>query len=227
MLRRRDLSFAATLAPLAAAGLARPARAQPAWPSRPLRMVVPWPPGQQTDLIGRIMAQRFSTVLGQPVVPENRPGAGGMIGTDAVAKAAPDGYTLLSASAGPITFQPLVQRAPYDVERDLMPVASFGAAPYMLLIRPDFPATDARSFIARVKASPGKYTFASSGIGGAQHMVTALFNARAGLDALHVPYQGSGPAMAAFLAGQIDYAIENGLAIDRSATERLVARDSI
>ena len=209
MIGRRGFSLAASLAPLAASGLAaRPAGAQAAWPNRVIRMVIPWPPGQATDLIGRIVAQFLTTSLGQTVVPENRPGAGGQIGTDAVAKAAPDGHTLLSASIGPITFQPLVQRTPYDVERDLAPVVSFGEAPYMLLVRPSFPATDARSFVAHVKANPGKYSYASSGIGGAQHMVTALFNARAGLDALHVPFQGSGPAMAAFLAGQVDYAIE-------------------
>ncbi|MDN3567733.1 tripartite tricarboxylate transporter substrate binding protein [Paeniroseomonas aquatica] len=196
-----------TLAPLLLAAGA--ARAQvPPWPSRTLRMVIPWPPGQATDIIGRIIAQHLSARLGQTVVPENRPGAGGMIGTDAVAKAAPDGYTLLSASIGPITFGPLVQRTPYDVARDLAPVCSFGIAPYMLLVKPDFPAADARAFVALLKRNPGKYTFASSGIGGAQHLLTALFNARAGVDALHVPFQGSGPAMAAFLGGSVDYAIE-------------------
>ena len=200
------------LAPLllAAAGPAQAQSQPPAapWPSRTLRMVIPWPPGQATDIIGRIIAQHLTTKLGQTVVPDNRPGAGGMIGTDAVAKATPDGYTLLSASIGPITFGPLVQRTPYDVAKELAPVCSFGIAPYMLLVKPDFPAADARAFVALLKKSPGKYTFASSGIGGAQHLLTALFNARAGVDALHVPFQGSGPAMAAFLSGSVDYAIE-------------------
>jgi tripartite-type tricarboxylate transporter receptor subunit TctC len=208
MIRRRALLPPAAAAALTAAGLSSAARAQPAWPSRPIRIVIPWPPGQATDLIGRIVAQLLTAPLGQPVVPENRPGAGGMIGTDAVAKATPDGHTLLSASIGPITFGPLVQRTPYDVERDLAAIASFGQAPYMLLVRPEFPASDARAFVAHVKANPGKYSYASSGIGGAQHLVTALFNARSGIDALHVPFQGSGPAMAAFLAGHVDYAIE-------------------
>src|SRR5215212_828411 len=110
MIRRRT-----TLALPALLGVAHacPASAQPAWPSRPIRMVIPWPPGQATDIMGRIVAQRLSERLGQVVVPENRPGAGGQIGTDAVAKAAPDGHTLLSASIGPITFSPLVQRTPY------------------------------------------------------------------------------------------------------------------
>ena len=94
------------------------------------------------------------------------------------------------------------------VERDFAPVAAYGISPYMLLVRPDFPAEDARGFVAAVRAAPGKYTYASSGIGGAQHLLTAVFNAQAGLDALHIPFQGSGPAMAAFLGGQIDYAIE-------------------
>ena len=129
MIGRRTLA-----PPLLAAGAAR---AQvPPWPSRTLRMVIPWPPGQATDIIGGMIAQHLSARLGQTVVPENRPGAGGMIGTDAVAKAAPDGYTLLSASIGPITFGPLVQRTPYDVARDLAPVCSFGIAPYMLLVSP-------------------------------------------------------------------------------------------
>jgi tripartite-type tricarboxylate transporter receptor subunit TctC len=208
MIRRRGLMLAPAALAAPAAWRPRAASAQGAWPNRPIRMVIPWPPRQQTDLVGRVIAQRLTAALGVSVVPENRPGAGGTIGTDAVAKAAPDGYTLLSASIGPITFQPLVQRVPYDVERDFIPIITFGAAPFMLLVRPEFPATDARTFIAHVKANPGKYSFASSGIGGAQHMVTALFNARSGIDALHVPFQGSGPAMTAFIGGQVDYAIE-------------------
>ena len=127
----------------AAAGLAAPAilRAQAAYPERPIRLIIPWPPGQATDLAGRVVAQSLSERLGQPVVPENRAGAGGMIGTDAVAKAAPDGHTLLAASLGPITTAPLVQRTPYDAERDFAPVASFGLSPYVLVRGPGFPAT--------------------------------------------------------------------------------------
>ncbi|TCZ66808.1 Bug family tripartite tricarboxylate transporter substrate binding protein [Roseicella aquatilis] len=199
-----------TLLGAAAGALAAPALAQQhgAWPGRPGRMIIPWPPGQSTDLQGRLVAQMLSQRLGQPVVPENRPGAGGQIGTDAVAKSPPDGHTMLAASIGPITFSPLVQRTPYVVERDFAPVACYGLSPYMLLVRPDFPATDARAFVRAVKAAPGRYSYASSGIGGAQHLLTAVFNAQAGLEALHVPFQGSGPAMAAFLGGQVDYAIE-------------------
>ena len=201
MINRRGLALAAL--PL----LTRPALAQ-AWPTRPIRLVVPWPPGQATDQVGRLMAQRLSERLGQPIVPENRAGAGGGIGTDMVAKAAPDGYTLLAASIGPISLGPLVHRMPYDVDRDLAPVARFSGSPYFLVTRPDFPAPDARSFVALMRANPGKFTYASSGVGGSQHVLTAVFAAKAQFEALHIPYQGSGPAMAALLGGQVDFAIE-------------------
>jgi tripartite-type tricarboxylate transporter receptor subunit TctC len=202
-MHRRTMLLAA-----AATAASRSAAAQAAWPNRPLRMVIPWPPGQSTDVQGRLVAQLLTQRLGQNVVPENKPGAGGQIGTDFVAKAAADGHTLLAASIGPITFSPLVQRTPYDVDKEFAPIAYYGISPYLLLIRPRFPATDARGFVAEVKRNPGKYTYASSGIGGAQHLLTAVFCAQAGLDALHIPFQGSGPAMAAFLGDQVDFAIE-------------------
>ena len=213
MNRRTVLGAAAALPFAPRPGLAQAPTA--AWPSRSLRMVIPWPPGQSTDVQGRLVAQWLTERLGQTVVPENRPGAGGQIGTNAVAKAAPDGHTLLAASIGPISFQPLVSRTLYDVERELMPVASYGIAPFMLLVRPDFPATDLRSFLALVRADPGKYSHNSSGVGGAQHLVTALFNAKAGIEALHVPFQGSGPALAALLGGQVHYGIDTPAAAGR------------
>ena len=129
MLTRRALPLA--LAPLLAG---RPAAGQgqsASWPAKTLRMIIPWPPGQATDVIGRLIANVLSGPLGQPVVPENQPGAGSMIGTDLVAKAPADGHLLLSASMGPITFAPLVNRLPYDVEKKLVPVAFFGVAPYL------------------------------------------------------------------------------------------------
>ncbi len=213
-MHRRTILGAAAL-PL----LSAPALAQAHWPARSIRLIIPWPPGQSTDVQGRLMAAWLSERLGQTVVPENRPGAGGQIGTNAVAKAAPDGLTILSASIGPITFSPLVQRTPYDVERELAPVSTFGLAPFMLLVRADFPARDLRAFLALVRANPGKYSHNSSGVGGAQHLLTALFNAKAGLDALHVPFQGSGPALAALLGGQVDYAIDTPAAAWRLVQE--------
>jgi tripartite-type tricarboxylate transporter receptor subunit TctC len=230
MIDRRRLAGIAALLPLAAAGLLRhgaaPAAAQgtaaapaAAWPSRTMRMVIPWPPGQATDIVGRLAAQRLTDRLGQTVVPENRPGAGGQIGTDLVAKAPPDGQTILSASIGPITFQPLVARTPYDVQRELAPVVIFGFAPFMLLVKPEFPAQDVPGFLRLLKASPGKYTHNSSGIGGAQHLVTALFLAKAGVEALHVPFQGSGPALAALLGGQVDFGFDTPAAAGRLVRE--------
>ena len=193
-----------------AAGLAAPAivNAQPAYPSRPVRLIVPWPPGQATDLMARVTATKIGESWGQAIVPENRAGAGGMIGTDLVAKAEPDGYTVLAASTGPITTAPLVQRTPYDVQRDLAPVAQIGISPYVLVVRKDFPAQTAAEFVVKVRAEPGKYTYATSGTGAAAHLITLMFLTRAKLDAVHVPFQGSAPGLTAVTAGQVDFAIE-------------------
>jgi tripartite-type tricarboxylate transporter receptor subunit TctC len=216
MVQRRLILAAPAL--LVGAGAAQ-AQTEPPWPNRPLRMIIPWPPGQSTDVQGRLIAQLFSEKLGQFVVPENRAGAGGQIGTNLVAKAPPDGYTLLAASVGPISFSPLVQRTPYDVERELAPVASYGLTAFILLVRPDFPATDLRSFLRIVRANPGKYSFSTSGVGGAQHLVTALFNAMAGIDALHVPFQGSAPSMTAMLGGNVDFGFDTAAAALRLVRE--------
>jgi tripartite-type tricarboxylate transporter receptor subunit TctC len=193
---------------LGAGTLATPALAQAPWPNRPIRMVIPWPPGQATDLAGRVMAQHLSERLGQPVVPENRAGAGGTIGTDAVAKAAADGYTILAGSSGPVTIAPLLQRVPFDPERDLAPVAMIGVSPYLLVVRPDFPARTVQEFIALLRARPGHYTFGSSGTAATAHLIIEAFNARARVEALHVPFQGSAPSMTALVGGQINYSIE-------------------
>ena len=184
------------------------ALAQQPYPNRPLRVVIPWPPGQATDLVGRVIAQKLSEVLGQPAVADNRAGAGGMIGTDFVAKAAPDGYTILVASSGPVTINPLLQKAAYDVDRDLLPVAMMGVSPYLLVTSTQFPATSAREFVELVKSNPGKYSFASSGSGATAHLVAEWFNMRAGLSATHVPYKGSAPALTDVAGGQVTYATE-------------------
>ena len=178
------------------------------YPNRALRMVIPWPPGQATDLVGRVMAEKLSQVLGQPVVPDNRPGAGGMIGTDFAAKSAPDGYTLLAGSSGPVTINPLLQKTPYDPEKDLLPVVKVGVSPYVLITHPSFPAANIREFLALVKGNPGKYTFASSGTGATAHLITEYFNNLVGIKATHVPYKGSAPALADVMGGQVAYMIE-------------------
>ena len=193
---------------LAALSLGGAALAQQNYPIRPLRMVIPWPPGQATDLAGRVVALKLTELLNQQVVTDNRPGAGGMIGTDMVAKAPPDGYTLLAGSAGPVTISPLLQKAPYEAERDLAPVANVGSSPYLLVTNPSFPAKNALEFIALVKANPGKYTFSSSGTGASAHLVAEWFNNMNGLKATHVPYKGSAPAMIDVISGQIAYTLE-------------------
>ena len=178
------------------------------YPARPMRMVIPWPPGQATDFVGRIVSQKLTDQLGQQVVADNRPGAGGMIGTDVAAKAPPDGYTLLAASAGPVSINPLLQKAPYDPERELAAVANVAMVPYVLASHPSFPAKNATVFVAAVKAAPGKYTFASSGAGAAAHLAAEFFNNLNGLKATHVPYKGSAPAMIDLIGGQVSYALE-------------------
>ena len=183
-----------------------------AYPNRPVRLIIPWPPGQATDLVGRVLAQKLSELFGQQVVADNRAGAGGMIGTDVVAKAAPDGYTILAASSGPVTVNPLLQKTPFDVNRDLVPVAGVGLSPYLLVTNPQFPAANVREFLALVKANPGKYSFASSGTGATAHLIAEWFNNLSGLQVTHVPYKGSSPALTDVISGQIAYAIETAAA---------------
>ncbi|MBR0657050.1 Bug family tripartite tricarboxylate transporter substrate binding protein [Plastoroseomonas arctica] len=192
------------------------------YPNRPIRLIVPWPPGQATDLAGRVIAQRLSEVLGQAVIAENRAGAGGMIGTDTVAKAAPDGYTLLAASSGPYTINPLVQRTPYETERDFAAVALVGVSPYVLVANPAFPATTLPEFVAALRARPGHYTFGSSGTGATAHLIIEWFNSALGIRAEHIPFQGSAPSLTAVVAGQVDYSIET-----LAATQPLIRGNSL
>lgn len=185
-----------------------PTHGQAAYPDRALRMIVPWPAGQATDLGGRVIAQELSRELGQPVVVENKAGAGGTIGTDMVAKATPDGYTILMASSGPVSVSPLMQNLNYNPEKDLEPVAMVGLSPYTLVTAPDFPAKNLTEFLALVKASPGKYTFASSGTGATAHLIAESFNGTAGIKAVHIPYKGSPPALTDVAGGQVAYSVE-------------------
>ncbi len=211
---KRIALFVAMLA-FAGAAIAQPSPSTApgqAYPNRPVRLIIPWPPGQATDLVGRILAQKLSELFGQQAIADNRAGAGGMIGTDVVAKAAPDGYTILAASSGPVTVNPLLQKAAYDVDRDLAPVANVGLSPYLLVTNPQFPAANVREFLALVKANPGKYSFASSGTGATAHLIAEWFNNLSGLQVTHVPYKGSSPALTDVIAGQIAYAIETAAA---------------
>jgi tripartite-type tricarboxylate transporter receptor subunit TctC len=202
-MRRLLLLLGALVAALAAGAL----HAQP-YPNKPVKVIVPWPPGQATDLAARIVAEKLATQLGQSFVIENKPGAGGAIGTEAVAKAAPDGYTLLAASSGPISIMPNLQKTPYEPLTDLAPISLTNAVPFALVVHPSFPASNAREFVAVVRASPGKYTFSSSGTGATAHLFAELFNSMAKLNAVHVPYKGTAPAMTDLIGGQINYAVE-------------------
>jgi tripartite-type tricarboxylate transporter receptor subunit TctC len=196
-----------TLTLLASLALSGAAFAQ-AYPSRPVRVIIPWPPGQATDLAARIVADKLSQQLGQPFVADNRPGAGGSIGTDAAVKAAPDGYTLLAASSGPISIMPNLQKIPYEPLKDLAPVSLVAAAPFALVSAPTFPAQSAKELVALVRANPDKYAFSSSGTGATAHLFSELFHSMAKLKSRHVPYKGSAPAMTDVINGQIDYTIE-------------------
>src|SRR5438093_10959394 len=178
------------------------------YPNRAVKVIVPWRPRQATDIALRVGAQKLQEALGQAFVIDNKPGAGGAIGTDAVAKSPPDGYTLLAASSGPLSIMPNLQKTPYEPLNDLAPISLVSAKPFALVTHPAFPATNAKEFIALVKANPGKYTFSSSGTGATAHLFTELFNSMAQIQARHVPYKGSAPAITDIMNGQITYTIE-------------------
>jgi len=173
------------------------------WPSRPIRMVVPLSPGGFADVPGRILAARLSSLLGYNVFVENRPGAGGTIGADFVAKSAPDGYTLLFTGTPHVISAWVYKKLPYDPLKDFEPVALVASGPYVLVVNPQLPVHSVRELIAAAKAQPGKIDYASSGNGSAQHLVSALFASMAGVELNHVPYKGSGPAMQDLLGGQV------------------------
>src|SRR5207253_3242712 len=179
------------------------------YPNRAVKVVVPWPPGQATDIAARVVAERLQVALNQPFVIENKPGAGGAIGSETVAKSAPDGYTLLAASSGPLSIMPHLQKTPYEPLKDLAPVSLVAATPFALVVNPSFPAADAKEFIALIKADPAKYTFSSSGTGATAHLFTELFNSMAQIrGARHVPYKGTAPALTDIMNGQITYTVE-------------------
>lgn len=174
-----------------------------AWPSRPIRMVVPLSPGGFADVPGRILAARLSASLGHNMFVENRAGAGGTIGADFVAKSAPDGHTLLFTGTPHVINAWIYKKLPYDPLKDFEPVALVASGPFVLVVNPQLPVSSVRELIAAAKAQPGKIDFASSGNGSAQHLVSALFASMAGIDLNHVPYKGSAPAMQDLLGGQV------------------------
>ena len=200
MFTRRALIAALAAAP---ATMPLPGAAQ-TWPARPVRIIVPYPPGSGTDIIGRILAERLQLAWGQPVVVENRAGAGGTIGTDAGAKAEPDGQTFLISDVGPLAMAPsLYARLPYDPVRDFDAVGLVARLPFVLVVHPSVPARTVAEFVALAKATPGEIAYASVGNGSATHLAMELFRTAEGITLTHVPYRGSAPALNDLVAGQV------------------------
>lgn len=200
-MRRRSFGLGAAAGALATLPL--PGAAQ-AWPSRPIRVILPVPPGGGTDILARIVAPQLGERLGQPLVIENRAGGGMTIGTNLVAKAEPDGYTMLMIDTA-IAVNPFLYRTlPYDTERDLQPVALAATAPVILVTAPNFPPNTVAELLAHARANPGKVNFASGGNGTSTHLSGELLRHVGRIDIVHVPYQGSGPGVTALLGGQTE-----------------------
>lgn len=183
-----------------------------AWPAaKPVRMVIPFPAGGATDIIGRTIAQKLSTALGQQVVVDNKPGAGGTIGADLVAKGAPDGYTILMATSSTHSIGPALNpKMPYDAVKDFAAVGHIANAPSVLVVGRDFPAATAKDMIALIKQNPGKYNFGSSGIGTYPHLAAEMLKWRAGgLFVVHIPYRGTGLVITDLVAGQIAFLMDS------------------
>ena len=173
------------------------------YPSRPVKIVVPYGVGGSADLYARYLGAKLSESMGQPVVVENRPGAGSIVGTDAVAKSDPDGYTLLMMSNTHTVNETLVAKKPFELMRDLAPITGVSYSDLLMVIHPSVPANNLKEFIAYAKANPGKLNYASSGNGTPYHMAGELFKAMAGVDIVHIPHKGSDQARAAVLGGQV------------------------
>jgi tripartite-type tricarboxylate transporter receptor subunit TctC len=182
--------------------LAGGAQAQ-AYPSKPIRWIVPFPPGGSTDLLARVVGQKLSEAWGQPVIVENRGGAGGTLGAAEAAKATPDGYTLLMGAIHHTIASSVYPKLPYDFQKDLAPITIVAIVPNVLVVNSSVPAKSVAELIAHAKANPGKLTYGSAGLGTAHHLIGELFNSRAGVDILHVPYKGSAPAVADLIGGQV------------------------
>jgi tripartite-type tricarboxylate transporter receptor subunit TctC len=196
------------LALVAALACASAAYAQ-AWPSKPVRYIVPFPPGGATDILARSIADKLSPTLGQPVIVENRAGAAGNLGTELAAKAAPDGYTILMVTVAQSISESLYAKLGYNLMRDLAPVILVARVPNVMVVHPSVPARSVKEFIDYAKANPGKVNFASSGSGTSIHMSGELFKMLTGVDIVHVPYKGSAAALTDLLGGQVSVMFDN------------------
>jgi tripartite-type tricarboxylate transporter receptor subunit TctC len=223
---QRNQFLRAALAALALAAASAGFAQTPPWPSRPVRVVIPFPPGGTLDTVGRLLAQKLGDQTGQPFIVENRPGGNGVIGADVVSKAPADGYTLLF-NASTFTTAPMTMKSvPYEIVRDFTPVALVAKAPLSVAVNKNLPITDVKSLIAYAKANPGKMTFAVGSIGSAGHLSTELLKRAGGLDYLIVPYKGTAPAFQDLIGGQIDGFIDpilGSLQYHKSGMLRVVA----
>jgi tripartite-type tricarboxylate transporter receptor subunit TctC len=174
------------------------------WPNRPIRMIVPYTPGGYTDLMARLVGQKISDALGQPIIFENKPGANAIIGTDVVAKAAPDGYTFGTVIAAHAVNATLNPKLPYDTLKDFSYVSLMSVAPLIMIAHPSLPANNLQELIALAKAKPGELNFASSGVGAAAHLTMEMFKSRTGIDMLHIPYKGTAGALQDVIGGRIN-----------------------
>jgi tripartite-type tricarboxylate transporter receptor subunit TctC len=205
----RRTSRALALAALAA-GIAPAVHAQ-SYPERPIKLVVPWPPGGATDALGRLLAQRLTERLGQTVIVDNKAGAGGNIGTAAFVREKADGYTLLMATSSTNAANPhLYSRLGFDAAKDFAPVAFVAEIPNILEVPKQSPFKSVADLVAAAKAEPGKLNYGSGGVGSSQHLAGAMFKYLTGADVLHIPYKGSGPAVSDLLAGQVDMMLDTG-----------------
>ncbi|MCM2251348.1 MAG: tripartite tricarboxylate transporter substrate binding protein [Ramlibacter sp.] len=224
--RRRALACAAISIALAAPAAVFAQAAAPAsggaWPSKPVRVIVNFPPGGAADQLARAIGLPLQEALGQPVVVENRAGANGNIGGELVAKAIPDGYTLLMSSGGMVSVNPhIYPRMAFDPAKDLTPVAAAARVLVFLVTKPSIPAGNIKDFIAYVKANPGKLSYGSPGTGSSPHLAGEMFKSQAGLYAVHVPYRGAAPALQDLLGGQLDYFFDPGIGLQHVKTGRL------
>jgi tripartite-type tricarboxylate transporter receptor subunit TctC len=186
------------LAPASAVGAEAPN-----YPNRPIRVVVPFPPGGNVDTFARMLFKHVEEDLGQPLVIDNRGGANGIVGADTVAKAAPDGYTIMATSFGLAVNKHLVKHMPFDLEKDFAPITNYAIGTgYLMVAHPAFPAKTVKDVIAQAKSQPGKIRYSTAGVGNGQHLAGALFALKAGVDMLHVPYKGGGPALNAVMGGE-------------------------
>ncbi|HEX3138116.1 MAG TPA: tripartite tricarboxylate transporter substrate binding protein [Casimicrobiaceae bacterium] len=180
------------------------ARAQQAYPAKPIRLILPFPPGGSTDIVARLIGQKLTESWGQPVLIENRPGAGGNIAAETAARAAPDGYTLFQVNVANAIGATLYPKLPYDLITSFAPVIQLATTPYVLLAHPTVPAKNTAELIALAKARPGQLNYASAGGGSATHLSGELLKSMAGVNIVHVPYKGTGPAVTALLSGEVD-----------------------